>query len=317
MPKLYVCGEALIDFVPQSTADGTAYLALPGGSPLNIAKAAALAGGDAEFLGALSTDFFGDQLRADLHAHGVSTTLAPRPADPTTLAFVDMSTADPRYAFFDRQSASALWEPPVWDRAPAPGDMLCVGSISLVPTPGADNITRFAEARAAQMMLAIDPNVRPGIMGTNAAWRGRLDRLFAVATVVKLSTEDLAFLAPSVDQDTYTAQLLNLGVALVVVTGGAKGATGATPSGRAHVPTPQVTVADTVGAGDTFMGNLLVGLQRAGCASAADVADLSDAALQGLLAFAAWAAAINVTRTGCQPPRRAETDAALAAGRIG
>ena len=79
---IVACGEALIDLFP---VDGstTRWEARPGGSPLNVAIAAARLGIDAGFLGRVSTDRFGDLLREhiefaarlterDARAHGIS-----------------------------------------------------------------------------------------------------------------------------------------------------------------------------------------------------------------------------------------------------
>lgn len=316
MPRIFVCGEALIDFVPREIGQDQGFLALPGGSPFNTAKAAARAGAEAHFLGPLSRDFFGDRLLADLQAHGVATTLTPRSDDPSTLAFVDMSTGEPHYAFFDKGSAAANMAPTAEGLSPEPGDILAVGSISLIPRPGADNILDFALNSAAGMILAFDPNVRPSILTDRPAWEARVAALFDHAAIIKISAEDLDFLRPGQSREDFAAERIAAGAALVVITGGAEGALGVTAAGRAQIAAPRVRVADTVGAGDTFMGNLLSGVQGEGCASAAAISGLGDDALARMLTVAAWAAAINCTRTGCQPPTIGETRAAIAAGHI-
>ncbi|MFZ9684156.1 MAG: PfkB family carbohydrate kinase [Gemmobacter sp.] len=72
MARLWFMGEALIDFVPVTAADGgRAYAPRCGGSPMNAAKAAAIAGAEVAFMGALSTDMFGEMLARDLLAHGI------------------------------------------------------------------------------------------------------------------------------------------------------------------------------------------------------------------------------------------------------
>lgn len=316
-PRIFVCGEALIDFLPAETALGPGFAALPGGSPFNIAKAAARAGAESHFLGALSRDMFGDRLLADLQAHGVHTALTPRSDAPSMLAFVDMSGGHPAYAFFDRGSAAVTMTPTAEGIAPRPGDILCVGSISLLTPPAADTITRFATDRSEAMMLAIDPNVRANMIRDRPAWEARLDALFEASTIIKISDEDLAHLRPGQSAVAFAADMLRHGAELVVVTEGAKGAFAFSSAAEAHCAAPAVTVADTVGAGDTFMGNLLAGVQAEGCRSPADVAALESRALDRIVTAAAFAAALNCTRPGCQPPMRTETEAAVAAGRIG
>ena len=66
--SIWVLGEALMDCIAQP--DGT-LKPLIGGSPYNLARAAALRGADVSFVNPLSTDNFGDQMRAQLAQDGV------------------------------------------------------------------------------------------------------------------------------------------------------------------------------------------------------------------------------------------------------
>ena len=80
-------------------------------------------------------------------------------------------------------------------------------------------------------------------------------------------------------------------------------------SGEAHFAAPSVSVADTVGAGDSFMAALLSGIVDLGLDGAQnrkDLRELSAGSLRELLSRAAWAAAVTVSRPGANPPTRAE-----------
>jgi fructokinase len=75
---------------------------------------------------------------------------------------------------------------------------------------------------------------------------------------------------------------------------------------------PKVVVADTVGAGDSFMGGLIDGLWTAGLLGAdrRDALHAIDAAtIAEVLALCVRIAAITVSRPGANPPSRAELDA--------
>ena len=74
------------------------------------------------------------------------------------------------------------------------------------------------------------------------------------------------------------------------------------------MPTPQVKVIDTVGAGDTFQAGLLTWLDEHGALTPGALAALDGQALGALLGFAAKAAAITCSRRGADMPRRAELD---------
>jgi len=105
-----VTGEALIDLVADQ--DGR-MAARPGGGPFNTARAIGRLGLALAFLGRLSADRFGRQLRASLDADGVTLAVPGLTDAPTTLAVVDVDHAgSPQYHFYlDGTSAAALEYP--------------------------------------------------------------------------------------------------------------------------------------------------------------------------------------------------------------
>ena len=303
MAKLWCMGEALIDFVPVLAPDGGhAYAPRCGGSPFNAAKAAALSGAKVGFLGALSTDLFGEMLAAELARYGIDTGQAPRLTAPTTLAFVDLQAGEPRYAFFNEGTATRMIAPDPAAFAPAPGDVVEFGSISLIDLPGADRIAAFAETIAGRAMIAIDPNARPGMTPELAVWRQRIARILAVADIVRLSVEDLAALAPDTTTAHFAANLIAQGAGLVVVTKGAEGAEAWTADAHVTVPGFRVAVVDTVGAGDTLMGSLLAQLALGGHTQSGALGALSAEGLVAMLTHAVAAASLNCMASGCAPP---------------
>lgn len=306
--RIWVLGEALVDFVPVSGNGRMAYHPQPGGSPFNAAKAAALAGAEVAFVGGISTDFFGDMLAADLQRCGVATAETLRSEAPTTLAFVTFENGHPRYAFFNNLTSTALVAPLPRAAALRRGDVLSVGSISLIDRPGAENIASEALAVAEGALLAFDPNVRAGMVKDRADWSHRMERLLAKARLIKLSTEDLDVLRPGMAAAAFAASQIARGTALVVVTDGQKGAQAFGPMGTADIPAPPVAVVDTVGAGDTVMGTLLAELCRREASAPDILARLPQDALHQILHRAVIAASINCTRAGCHPPTRAEVD---------
>ena len=312
MAKLYVCGEALIDFVPcQAEGGGSAFQPKTGGSPYNAARAASLAGADVSFIGALSNDLFGDQLEAELVEAGVDCSTAPKSDDPTTLAFVDISMGSPRYAFFNNGTATRNTVPPAEKISPDPLDILDVGSISLIDKPGADNIAAFCKSMAGKVRLSIDPNARPSMTKDKADWQSRIESILALSTIIKISDEDLEYMYPGISAEDFAAKSLSDTTELVVVTLGGEGARAFTRSGQASVKPPKVEVADTVGAGDALMGALLAWLLDECGDAGSPIRDLGDEQLTDLLKFSTVGAAINCTRVGATPPTKAEILEAL------
>lgn len=307
MAKLYVCGEALIDFVPcRAENSEPAFQPKTGGSPYNAARAASCAGADVSFIGALSTDLFGEQLENDLVKAGVDCSQALKSDDPTTLAFVDVSTGSPRYAFFNNGTATRNTTPPAGLITPQPMDILDIGSISLIDEPGADNIAAFCKSMAGKMRISIDPNARPEMTRDKTGWQKRIEDILAIANIIKISDEDLDYMHPGVSAQGFAERSLSNTTELVVVTTGKEGARAFTKSGTAEARPPAIEVADTVGAGDALMGAMLAWLLDQCADAETPIAGLNDEALMSLLTFGNTAAAINCTRIGAAPPTNAE-----------
>jgi fructokinase len=161
--------------------------------------------------------------------------------------------------------------------------------------------------------VSYDPNIRPALLGQQSV--ARIEQAVAVAHLVKVSDEDLATLQPDSDPSDTARRWLERGPALVVVTAGAEGARAFRP-GRdvVAVPSADVVVADTIGAGDTFTAGLLTALLDmldGDIPPAEGLAALSDAQVATALRTAAAASGVTVTRPGCDPPTAADVQAAL------
>ena len=305
-------GEALIDF---TTTGGLLFQGHDGGAITNSAVAAARMGAAVGFVTQLSRDLFGEHLLAHMQGNGIDTRFVLRSDAPSTLAFVERTPETNRYAFYMQGTADSLWAPAQLPVLPDECRFLQFGSILLLVEPAASRITEFVEAQRGRRVVLFDPNLRPSLIADIDAYRRTFGRWLAACDLLKLSDEDAAVLAPDDPADAAAQRWLAHGPRAVVLTHGAQGATlyraGKPPI--AVVP-PPVTVADTIGAGDTFAAGLSVALLEAGVQDAAQLQALADERWRGVLRFAATAAALNCTREGANPPRRAELDAALAGG---
>ena len=178
----------------------------------------------------------------------------------------------------------------------------------LFRSPGADQVAGLLARARGVCVVTYDVNARPAVTGTGPATVAGVERIAALAHLVKASEEDLEALWPDLGVDAAAAHLLTLGPYAVVVTRGPDGATWYAADQRVDVPGRTVTVADTIGAGDTFGAALIDGLADAGLlAGPWETAPALDAdAVSALLAHAARAAAVTVSRPGADPPYRSE-----------
>jgi len=304
------CGEALIDMLPRTTEAGEAAFAPHvGGAVFNTAIALGRLGAPVGFFSGISSDFFGDALRDALRDSSVDARYLITRDRPATLAFVRLVDGQARYAFYDENTAGRMLTP---DDLPVFGndaEALFFGGISLVAEPcGSAYETLMTREAARGRVIMLDPNIRRGFISDEAAYRARIGRMIAAADIVKISDEDLAWIAGPGDIATLAKALLEHGPRIVIVTCGSDGAMALTRRHLVEIAAQPVTVVDTVGAGDTFNAGVLAHLSAAGHLTRAALADISAADLEAAVTLGAATAAVTVSRAGANPPWRRELD---------
>jgi len=304
---ILVCGEALVDAV--KNPDGTERL-MPGGGPLNTARALARLGVPASFLGHLSTDELGRNLAELLTADGVNLELATYGPEPTTLAVARVDAAGlAEYEFFaDGSSAPNLTPSMIPNELSPEITALHVGTLGLMLEPMASTLTNLLQRERGRRLIMLDPNIRPGLMAGSNEYRDRLTRLMSQSTIVKASETDFRWLRPGLGYEGAATGILNSGAQLVVVTLGSQGAFAITERLRVSVKAPLIDVVDTIGAGDAFGAGLLAWLHDHDRISV-DLALEADE-LRSALDFGCLAASLTCARAGAQPRTRAEIERA-------
>ncbi len=302
------CGEALIDMLPrQSTLGEACFAPYAGGAVFNTAIALGRLGAPSAFFSGISTDMLGEILADTLTASKVDTRYCARSAKPTTVAFVKLVDGQATYAFYDENTAGLLLTQDQLPHLPASVSTLFFGGISLVNDPAATTYESLQIREAPTRVTMIDPNIRLGfIAGKEAQYRARIERMIARADIVKLSDEDLHWLSGNGDVTQLARAIVAQGPKLVFITEGAAGARAVTATQDRFIAAQKVTVADTVGAGDTFNAGALCALHEAGALTKARLSALTDAKLDAALTLGTRAAAITVSRAGANPPWRAE-----------
>lgn len=315
-PKAIIAvgGENLSDTVLTVSADGASRKTDNlGGSPYNVSVALARQGQTAHFVTPISTDDFGERLATHLHKEGVSATGA-RVSAPTTQAIVTLKEGVPSYTFHREETAERqVTQDSITAAIPDAAAHFHAGSLAFAGGHDADAWEAVFHAAAKRgLSTSLDPNVRPSLIADPSAYRLRFVRLLASAKIVKLSDEDLAWIYPDVDQDTAMTTLLTQTQArLVALTKGPDGAECWTRSLHCSNENPTLRgLVDTIGAGDTFMATLLA--QLAG----SNASDLDAAALNRIMRRALFAACLNCTKEGCDPPTTKAIEAALVRGTI-
>jgi len=300
MTSIFVLGEALMDCVARP--DGLLHPHV-GGSPFNLARAAALRGGTVQFLNRFSQDQYGEQMLAQLARDKVGVVLGSSRL-PTSLAVVQVKNGQPSYGFYREGIADrdySVDEVLNALRAQAPG-VLHTGSLMLVPPEHEKVLAVLQGARAMGWTISVDVNLRPKLAADLGAYVAAVRAIAALADWIKASDEDLellGFAQPSKATAGAIAQeFAAKGASRIALTFGGEGAWLSVDGQWAADVAPRVQVVDTVGAGDTFWGNCLADWTLQTDGAAARVAQTLGNAMR--------AAAINCTRAGCQPPTAAE-----------
>ncbi len=311
--RFVVCGETLIDLIQADEQPAgflsSSWSAMSAGGPMNSAVALGDLGADVHFLGRLSRDAFGAQLRGHIDGAGVALDLATESSQATSLAVVSLDDeGKASYTFHFSDTANFGWED-----ADLPtlvqGDWLHIASLACVVSPGSDVLLDWVQGLKAG--ISYDINVRPTVITDPEEYWAKVRPWLRVVGqhkgILKASDEDVEFLAqvdsPGGDPvDVLADWVAQYGIGLGVVTLGPGGAVAVDPEGtRTAVDGFPTNVVDTVGAGDTFMAGFLDGYVG------------HQIGLGAALTRGAAAASIVCSRRGAQPPTTAEVDALIEA----
>jgi fructokinase len=296
--QVWVCGEVLIDLIP----DGSERKAVVGGGPANTAKALAKLGIVAQFIDGISTDKYGQMALKQLHKDGVLLDFVKFSDKPTCLAIVTLNKeGGASYEFVIEETAtfdfSDLWLPDPVANKPS---LLHIGTLVTAIEPAASILFEWAKKVAKISPIVFDPNIRPAVMSDRAEYIKQVERWVSISSSVKVSDDDIYWLYPGVELEQVANKWLSIGPELVVVTFGDKGLSGYRKNEKVAVEAKTVVVADTVGAGDTVGAILVEAIIENG------LEKLTGERLSAMLDRAAKAAAITVSRTGALPPSKAE-----------
>lgn len=281
-----VVGEALTDVVTRADS----VVEHPGGSPANVAYGLGRLGVSTALLTAIGPDERGNSIENHLHEAGVTLLPGSRSLARTASASAVIEADGSASYVFDIE-----WDPAPSVPAYVP-KILHTGSIATFLSPGAGVVRSLLEQAHDDCMVTYDPNIRPALLGSHAEAKVLFEDLVPLTDVVKLSDEDAKWLYPQKSLDDTAAHILGLGAGLTVITKGGDGSQFTTRTTSISIPAVKCTVADTIGAGDSYMSALILGFLSRG------IDGFTPAVLEKLGHTAAAAAAITVQRPGANPP---------------
>ena len=281
MNKNIVCfGEVLWDMLPTGT--------VPGGAPMNVAIRAQSFGLNAAIISRIGNDELGQNLKKYLKERGVETTLLQTDEKIST-GKVNVTLDSNGVASYEIKYPSA------WDKIELTesviekvknADAFVFGSLSC-----RDEISRktlLSLLNYAKFKI-FDVNLRPAFFDISL-----IEKLMRSSDLVKMNDEELVILAKNFGSNsnkiTENIQFLSEKLQLnsICITKGEKGAVLFANKNFYSNKGIKVDVADTVGAGDSFLAALIFKL-------------LSNTNHQETLNFACAVGSVVATKTGANP----------------
>lgn len=282
-----------MDLIPLAGGDR---IPMVGGGPANTAKAVARLGYQTYFVGGISNDEYGRAIERELTDSGVNLSTVFRGELPTALAIATIDSNGIAKYDFKLEGTSSFAFHESWLPLGEP-DVIHVGSVATLLEPGASELLKWISQKTAPVVF--DPNVRPSIQGDRVLYRAAIKRWVEVATIVKLSEDDLHWLY---GDERVISDWLSQGIELVIVTRGGKGISTYRDGFVVEVPASKVAVVDTVGAGDTIGAIVVEAVLNIG------LEGLYGEKLDWVLKRATRAAGITCSRAGANPPSRQELE---------
>ncbi|MFD9407869.1 5-dehydro-2-deoxygluconokinase [Streptomyces sp. NPDC059989] len=308
---LITIGRIGVDLYPLATgvalADAETFGKFLGGSPANVAVAAARLGRRVAMITRTGADPFGAYLRAELRGFGVDDRWVAEVTDfPTPITFCEIFPPDRFPLYFYR-----LPKAPDLEIAAEELDLEAVRAARVFWMTGTG---LSEEPSRAATLAALDARAKSGITVFDLDWRPMLwrekpgpyyERALAGATVAVGNAEECEIATGATEPYAAARALLAAGVELAVVKRGPEGVLAVHRDGTvAEVPPVPVEVVNGLGAGDAFGGALCHGL-------------LAGWGLERVMRFANAAGAIVASRLACSTAMPFSDEVEEVVGRAG
>ncbi|KUI99104.1 aminoimidazole riboside kinase [Vibrio sp. MEBiC08052] len=261
MNTIWLTGDAVVDLIPDGESH---YLRCPGGAPANVAVAIARLGGKSAFFGRVGFDPMGKFMQHTLTEESVNTDyLFLDKAQRTSTVVVDLDDHGERsFTFMVKPSADQFL---TTDDIPhfQPNEWLHVCSIALANEPSrSSTLTAIQQIKQAGGSFSFDPNLREEVWSNPEEMIPTVMQVVRHADVVKFSAEELTLLTGTETIEAGLEMLAEFSIPLIVITLGAEGTLVVSQGEQLKVPSRQVNVVDTTGAGDAFVGGMLCRLSE-------------------------------------------------------
>ena len=245
-PKIIGIGEIVWDMLPAGKQLG--------GAPVNFAFFAKELGAEAYAISAVGDDELGNETLERASATGVDISLIQRNALPTSRVLVTLDEKGiPQYEIVEGVAWDAIECREQELALVGDADVICWGSLAQRSETSRKSILAMVDAAPQSCIKVFDINIRQHFYS-----REVVEESLRRADILKLNEDELPLVAElfgkkGKESEIIEALIADFDLQQVVLTCGAAYSEVYGKEGLvSHIATPKVTVADTVGAGDSF-----------------------------------------------------------------
>ncbi len=303
MNDVIALGELLIDFTPIKSKDGKeAFEVNPGGAPANVLACLAKLGRKTAFIGKVGNDHFGKFLFNYLKEKNIDVSSLKFTDDAnTTLAFVHLDKKGERsFSFYRKPGADiTLSKKDIDFKMIKEAKIFHFGSLSLTDEPARTATLDAANyAKRESLIISYDPNYRKPLWKNIDEAKKFISLGLKYTDIIKISFEELELITSKKDLSAGTSKLYDMGILVIFVTLGEKGAYYKYKGGNGLLKTYKVKAIDTTGAGDAFMGAILYKLTGK---SLDEINNFQKNQFEEIVNFANATGALTTTKKGAIP----------------
>ena len=246
MNKVIAIGEIVWDCLPSGKQLG--------GAPLNFAFFAKELGADAYAVSAVGNDVMGDETLAVAATTGVCLDYVQRNSLPTSRVLVTLSDAGiPQYEIVEGVAWDAIDVAEDALKLVKDASVICWGSLAQRTEKSRESVLAFLDAAPDTCIKVFDINIRQHYYS-----RDVIEASLKRSNILKLNEDELPLVAQMLGVDGNEKEIVSslmdmYSLKYLIYTHGADFSEVYSADGEySHIPTPKVSVADTVGAGDSF-----------------------------------------------------------------
>ncbi|MBN1328777.1 MAG: carbohydrate kinase [Candidatus Heimdallarchaeota archaeon] len=268
---IFSIGEVLIDFLSDeivSLEKVKAFKKYPGGAPANFAVGIARLGLDITFIGVVGNDPFGEYLISFLNTEGVNTNYIDKAHnnEQTALAFISLDDVGERNFIFYRNNAADLTLSPekitsdIFNEC----EYLHFGTLSLSAEPSKSaTLKAILECKKKGGKICFDPNLRMDVWKSEKVLRETILQVLLYVDILYPSYHELSFILGKemLEKEAINELMEKYPLEIIALK---KGKDGCLIKSRDDyfltIPSFDVSVIDTTGAGDGFNVGFIYGL---------------------------------------------------------